>query len=32
VGWIVLLVFYLQDSHPDNKYGPSPKAGAQQAY
>jgi uncharacterized membrane protein YhaH (DUF805 family) len=32
VGWIVLLVFYLQDSHPDNKYGPSPKAGVQQAY
>lgn len=27
-GWIVLLVFYLQDSHPDNKYGASPKAGA----
>ena len=33
VGWIVLLVFYVQDSHPDNKYGPSPKAGTgQQAY
>jgi len=30
VGWIVLIVFYLQDSHPDNKYGPSPKAGAAQ--
>ncbi len=29
VGWIVLIVFYVQDSHPDNKYGPSPKyAGA----
>jgi len=27
VGWIVLIVFYVQDSHPDNKYGPSPKAG-----
>jgi uncharacterized membrane protein YhaH (DUF805 family) len=26
VGWIVLIVFYVQDSHPDNKYGPSPKA------
>lgn len=30
VGWIVLIVFYVQDSHPDNKYGPSPKAGAVQ--
>ncbi len=29
VGWIVLIVFYVQDSHPDNQYGPSPKyAGA----
>jgi uncharacterized membrane protein YhaH (DUF805 family) len=27
VGWIILIVFYVQDSHPDNKYGPSPKAG-----
>ena len=26
VGWIVLLVFFLQDSHPDNQYGPNPKA------
>ena len=25
VGWIILLVFYVQDSHGDNKYGPSPK-------
>jgi uncharacterized membrane protein YhaH (DUF805 family) len=25
VGWIVLLVFFVQDSHGDNKYGPSPK-------
>jgi uncharacterized membrane protein YhaH (DUF805 family) len=32
VGLIVLLIFYVQDSHPDNKYGPSPKAGAQPAY
>jgi len=31
VGWIVLLVFYLQDSHPDNQYGPSPKGAAQPA-
>jgi uncharacterized membrane protein YhaH (DUF805 family) len=28
VGWIILIVFYCQDSHGDNKYGPSPKAGA----
>jgi uncharacterized membrane protein YhaH (DUF805 family) len=27
VGWIILIVFYVQDSHPDNEYGPSPKAG-----
>ena len=26
IGWIVLLVFYVQDSHGDNEYGPSPKA------
>ena len=26
VGGIILLVFYCLDSHPDNKYGPSPKA------
>ncbi|MGC4111878.1 MAG: DUF805 domain-containing protein [Nocardioides sp.] len=25
VGWIVLIVFFVQDSHPDNQYGPSPK-------
>jgi uncharacterized membrane protein YhaH (DUF805 family) len=28
VGWIILIVFYVQDSHGDNKYGPSPKAAA----
>lgn len=26
IGSIILLVFYVQDSHPDNTYGPSPKA------
>ena len=27
IGWIVLIVFYLQDSQPfDNQYGPNPKA------
>lgn len=25
IGAIVLLVWFFQDSHPDNKYGPSPK-------
>lgn len=32
VGWIVLIVFFVQDSHGDNTYGPSPKAGVQPAY
>jgi uncharacterized membrane protein YhaH (DUF805 family) len=26
VGWIILIVFYCQDSHGENQYGPSPKA------
>ena len=26
IGWIVLIVFYLQDSHADNQYGPNPKS------
>ncbi len=25
IGWIILIVFYVQDSHPDNDYGPNPK-------
>ena len=25
IGWIVLLVFFVQDSQPDNQYGPNPK-------
>jgi len=25
VGWIILIVFYVQDSQGDNQYGPSPK-------
>jgi len=28
VGWIVLLVFYVQDSVPDNEHGPNPKGGS----
>ncbi len=28
VGWIILIVFYCQDSHGDNEYGPAPKAAA----
>lgn len=31
IGTIVLIVFYVQDSHSDNHYGPSPK-GAGAAY
>jgi len=31
-GLIVLVVFFVLDSHPDNQYGPSPKAGRPQAY
>lgn len=28
IGWIVLIVFYIQDSDPgENQYGPSPKGG-----
>lgn len=26
VGWIVLIVFFVQDSHGDNQHGPNPKA------
>jgi len=26
IGWIILLVWFIQDSQGDNKYGPSPKA------
>ena len=26
IGTIILIVFYVQDSHGDNKYGPSPKS------
>jgi uncharacterized membrane protein YhaH (DUF805 family) len=25
IGWIILIVWFCQDSHGDNKYGPSPK-------
>jgi uncharacterized membrane protein YhaH (DUF805 family) len=32
VGAIVLLVFFVQDSHPDNQYGPNPKAVTGSAY
>lgn len=28
LGWIVLIVFFIQDSHGDNEHGPSPKAAA----
>jgi uncharacterized membrane protein YhaH (DUF805 family) len=26
VGWIILIVLFAQDSHPDNQHGPNPKA------
>jgi uncharacterized membrane protein YhaH (DUF805 family) len=26
IGWIVLIIFFVQDSEGDNRYGPSPKA------
>jgi uncharacterized membrane protein YhaH (DUF805 family) len=26
IGWIVLIVFFVQDSQPANRYGPNPKA------
>jgi uncharacterized membrane protein YhaH (DUF805 family) len=33
IGWIVLIVFLVQDSHSDNQYGPNPKGyGAEPAY
>ncbi len=25
IGWIILLVYYCQDSHDENEYGPNPK-------
>ncbi len=27
IGWIVLLVWFVTDSKPDNQYGPNPKTG-----
>jgi uncharacterized membrane protein YhaH (DUF805 family) len=32
VGWIFLLVFFVQESQPDNQYGPNPKGVEQQGY
>ena len=33
VGWIILIVFFVQDSHADNQYGPNPKGyGSGEAY
>lgn len=28
IGWIILIVWFVTDSHPDNEYGPNPKGGA----
>jgi uncharacterized membrane protein YhaH (DUF805 family) len=25
IGWIILIVWFVADSHPDNEYGPNPK-------
>ena len=25
IGWIFLIIWYCEDSHPDNQYGPNPK-------
>ena len=32
VGWAILIIFFVQDSKPDNKYGPNPKAAVGGAY
>lgn len=32
VGWILVIVWFASDSHPDNKYGPNPKGAAGPAY
>ncbi len=33
IGWIVLLVFFVQDSQPDNQYGANPKGyGSEETY
>lgn len=28
IGWIILIVWWASDSHPDNEYGPNPKGAA----
>jgi uncharacterized membrane protein YhaH (DUF805 family) len=32
VGWIFLLVFFVQDSHPANEHGPNPKEAVSGGY
>ncbi|MDF1703989.1 MAG: DUF805 domain-containing protein [Aeromicrobium sp.] len=32
VGWIILIVWFAQDSHPDNEHGPNPKGRAAGPY
>ena len=32
VGWIILIVWWAQDSHPDNEHGPHPKGYAPNPY
>ncbi len=28
IGWIILIVWFVGDSHPDNEYGSNPKSGS----
>lgn len=32
VGWIILIVWFAEDSHADNEHGPNPKGGAANPY
>lgn len=32
IGWILLIVWFVGDSHPDNQYGPNPKDSASGAF
>ena len=32
IGWIVLIIFFVQDSQPDNQYGSNPKGLGGPAY
>lgn len=32
IGWIILIVWFASDSHPDNNYGPNPKGSVPEAF